>query len=100
MKRIKEFLRKFRWYRWCEANDTAAHIVFSAGLAQSFWLFNLLSDLDKSALFSFIFSSALFVGKELGDMSTTGFGWKDLLVNYATWTGATITNILIWCIIN
>ena len=100
MKKFKQFLRKYKWYRWCEANSVKAHIIFSTIIAQSFWFFNLFNYLDESVIYSLLFSSVLFIGKELADIGDTGFGWKDLFINYLSWGNATLINIFLWSLNN
>ena len=93
MKKFKQFLRKYKWYRWCEANSVKAHIIFSTIIAQSFWFFNLFNYLDESVIYSLLFSSAFFIGKELADIGDTGFSGKDLFINYMTWCVVTAIEV-------
>jgi len=71
-------------YQWCKANSTIAHIIGASILALSYLVVGLL--------LSFIISSIFFISKEFIDKNTTGFDYKDLAIDYVTWS---ITIIII-----
>ena len=78
MKQIKEFLRRYKWYRWCEANDLKAHYYvaqYIAFLSATISLF-VNDNIITSAVIGAIASSLLIVLKELLD--DTGFNKTDI----------------------
>lgn len=78
MEKLKQYLRKYSWYRWCEANDLKAHyyvveylflVVSSVILFAKDWYWgSLLIGVSCSLLVAFL--------KELLD--DTGFSWEDI----------------------
>ncbi len=75
-------------YTWCKANSTIAHIIGASILALSYFVIGWV--------WSLIFSSVFFIGKEFLDRKTTGFSWSDLAIDYAAWGVVTIGLILIF----
>ena len=99
MKKFKQFLRKYKWYRWCEANSIKAHIIFSTIIAQSFWIYLIFKHVDEAIMYGFITSTILFILKELFDIGDTGFSLYDLFINYLTWVVVMLINIVIFILL-
>ena len=103
MKNLKQFLRKYKWYRWCEANDIRAHMLFISIIAQSYWVYLIWFPIDTAQIYMLGTVLVCSIAKELSDISTTGFSGVDMAVNLFTWlVWAVLQSVVsvVWCWIN
>ena len=95
MKKFKQFLRKYKWYRWCEANSVKAHIIFISAIAQSYWIYLLSNPIDEAQAYMFLTVLVASLIKELADTGDTGFSGEDMMVDMLTWLGNAAIQIAI-----
>ena len=91
MKKFKQFLRKYKWYRWCEANDVKAHMLLISIIAQSYWVYLIWFPIDTAQLYMLATVLVCSIAKELSDIGDTGFSGVDMAVNLFTW--------LVWAVL-
>ena len=101
MKKFKQFLRKYKWYRWCKENSVKAHILLSVAISLSMWVFLLKNPIDIAILYSFIVLVTASLLKETWDVlkpNPTGFSAVDLFINFWSWVIGTIVSAVIYAI--
>ena len=91
MQNFKQFLRKYKWYRWCEANDVKAHMLLISIIAQSYWVYLIWFPIDTAQLYMLATVLVCSIAKELSDIGDTGFSGVDMAVNLFTW--------LVWAVL-
>ena len=93
MKKFKQFLRKYKWYRWCEANDVKAHMLLISIIAQSYWVYLIWFPIDTAQLYMLATVLVCSIAKVLSDIGDTGFsglGW------FIGWIAAGVLFAPVW----
>lgn len=106
MEKLKQYLRKYSWYRWCEANDLLSHyyilqyIFIISSLISLYKLMNNGLSIFYNGFVAYIigFGISIVVAllKEFIDTSTTGFNVEDIKNGFK---GVGVGTIKYWIIL-